>query len=652
MLFANLGIVAGVYISKRLWDKYTKPKTHLADIDKVELAENTHQSKAGAISVGLVVAGYWYAPFTLLGVVLASYNTAPMIQRSIDALREQKRINNNSYSTVVTLLLLGTGQYFPAVTHNLLYHLSCYFVSKSRTNAQQLTLDAYQQMPDSVWITTTDAVDKQISLDALKKGDAVVVSVGETIPIDGVVQSGMALIDQQALTGEAEPVEKMVGQEVMAATLVLSGRIVVTAAEDGQDTRVSKLNTLLQQTRDYKTGLQMKGEVWANKIALPVMVSSTLLMPVVGVNPALALLFSFPVNTVRAMLSVQTSAHLQWAAKQGVFIKDGRVLEELSQIDVILFDKTGTLTQTQPEVVDVICCAERDEDTLLSLAAAAEQHMEHPIAQAIHAEAVKRSLDIPRVTDSHYDLGLGVSVKVNNYLVQIGSQRFIQQVTNNAEIPGAIHSATQQAAGDTFIYIAIDGVIEGALQLRPCLRPEVPELVRALRERNFAKLGVISGDQQQATARMAAYLDLDEGWGDMLPQDKANYIKELQAQGHHVCFIGDGLNDAIALKQANVSICLSSATPIANDAAQIVLLNDSLVHLDPLFDVTTQLHHSLNKSLKLWIGFGATNALAIPLLAFGPLQSSLFYVVAYSAGLKLSRVVNEDKVKLIKSDQL
>ena len=237
---------------------------------------------------------------------------------------------------------------------------------------------------------------------------------------------------------------------------------------------------------------------------------------------------------------------------------------------------------------------------------------------------------------SHYDLGLGVSVNIAGQKILVGSQRFIQKKLCIPQLPVVLEQARQAAIGHSFILIAIDGVIQGAFILKPKIRPEVPQLIAALQQRGFKQLSIVSGDQKAPTEQLAEMLGI-EAYSEVLPQDKAKLVKQLQDQGRRVCFIGDGINDAIAMKQAHVSICLSSASSLSHEMAQIILLNDSLEPLDGLFDTAFDLGKGLSRNLYFWIGFGAVNAIAVPLLAFGPLQSSLLYGGAYVLGLHQSK---------------
>ncbi len=638
MLLANLGILTSVCCGTHwLSQRRTLPTT--TDPDIAASREDARQTRISVVSMLLATSSWFYTPLGLLSAGVISYNLYPILRHTLQQWQQSRRVTNDSYASLSALLMLGSGNYFAAGMQNMVYHLSSHFVHKSRKNATQWITDAYHAAPGQVWRLSADDQEHQVPLAQVQAGDRIVVSTGETIPVDGRIQSGMALIDQQALTGEANPAEKTVGDNVLAATLMIRGRLVIQATHNGKDNRIQQLNTLLQQTRDYKTALQLRGEYWADQAVLPIFTVSALTVPVLGGSAALAILFSAPLNIIRAMLSVQTSAHLQWITEQGALIKDGRVLESLPQIDTVLFDKTGTLTETIPEVATITCCGDQTPDQLLGLAAAAEQRLEHPIAQAIVARAQACQITLPPVSDSQYDLGLGVTVQSGQQRIQVGSLRFILQATQCTEagLPDPIRQAMQAATGHTMILIAVDGRLQGLLELQPGLRPEVPALLARLRKHHIAQLAVVSGDQQAPTQRLADSLGLDAAYGDVLPQDKAALVQDYQARGRHVCFIGDGLNDAIAMKQANVSISLNSAAPIASETAQIVLTRDDLTPVGDLFPLAGQLQHRLRNNLILWIGFGMANALAVPLLGFGPIQSSLFYLAVYGLGLKYSR---------------
>ena len=643
MLLANLGILVAVYLVDTVVKKYKKKKKLTLEtvtdekslMIKLELPskQNLRYAKMSGASILMVSGAYFiFPPLTLLNIIMISYISIPVFNHASKTWQTEKKIRTSAYTSLVNFIMLITGNYFAAAIQNLTYYMSKHLIDKSRQKSIQLVTQAYQTIPKKVWVIN-DKVEQEILLTQVQKGDIVIVTTGQVIPIDGEINSGMALVDQQTLTGESCPVEKTIGDQVMASSIILNGRIGIRADHSGEATRTHTLNKLLQNNTIPKTQLQLKGEIWADKMVIPTIAGSAAMTPFIGISAASALLFSLPANTVRSMLSAQTIQKMELMARKNIIIKDGRVLEELPHIDTILFDKTGTLTQTRPTVSAIIACGQYDNDTLLGLAAAAEQRLDHPIAHAIVNKAKQKQLILPKVIDSTYDLGLGIKIKTAQHTVHIGSQRFIQGVTKTEALPEKIALAMQVSQGHSFILIAIDYAIQGTLELDPPLRPEVPKLIQQLKKRGFKQLSIVSGDQKTPTQRLSDDLGLDKVYSEVLPQDKAALIRKLQAQGRHVCFVGDGINDALAMKQANVSICLQSAATLTSDIAQIVLLDDQLDALTDLFDLSNQLQRDLQKNLYFWVGFGISNAVAIPVLGINAFQSSVFFLSAYIVGL-------------------
>lgn len=649
MIFlAPLGIIFGVYLSTTLLRRNQKAVFHRLQENKQAkvlkppdteqddsawiLAEHQHHFKVSSVALVTTSLGsFLYPPLGLLSLGLITYSAVPMLNHAAHSLYNERKIKNDSFSAIVSILCVGTGNFFAASVQNWIYHLGSRLVGESKQHSTQLTTEAFARKPDRVWVLE-NSVEIQIPLHKLRQGDVVIVRTCEVIPVDGVIEEGAALLDQQVLTGEICPVERTIGDDVMASSLVVNGRLWIRTKQSGEETQAHKLHELLHQTTDFKTDLQLKGEAWSDRVSLPLLVVSAVTLPLAGVAPATALLFSAPTNTVRALLSLQTSTHMQWAAEQGIFIKDGRVLEELPFIDMVLFDKTGTLTQSKPEVGQIICCG-LDSMTLLTYAAAAEQHLQHPIAIAIVDKAAELGLSLPEVWDSHFVVGRGIQVTIGGREVHVGSQRFVQEISSELHLPFEIEHVMRMTEGHSFVFIAVERKIRGAIELYPRLRPEVPQVINELRERGMHSLAVVSGDQAAPTERLANSLGI-AAFSQILPHEKAALIENLQRQGHKVCFVGDGVNDALAMKQANVSICMASGADITSEVAQIVLVNDDLSHLRDVFDMAIHLQIRLGGSLAFWTGFGLFNAISVPLFSFGPLESSLLYGLAFGMGFK------------------
>ncbi len=642
MIFANLGVMLGVYFGTRVYRglqrRFQRP-AGAAPLPAPEVgtltleAPATHQHHFQVSSAALLTSsiGYvLYPPLSLVNLGLITYTSLPILEQAQHSLGQEKQLKNDSLSLIVTSLCVLTNNYFAAVVQNWVYHLGSHMVDKSKQNTELHLTQAFRQQPREIWVLK-QGIEMQMPFSDLVAGDTVVVKTGELIPVDGYIQQGHALIDQQVMTGEASPVERRTGEAVLAETLVIGGSILVRVNQGGAESQAQQLHKLLEQTTDFKTELQLKGEAWSDAMAKPLLVVSAGTGLLFGLSPATALLFSAPTNSIRALLSLQTNTHLQWAADQGILIKDGRVLEELPWIDTLLFDKTGTLTQLQPEVGKILACGSLSETQVLRLAAAAEQHLQHPIANAIGNHAKGLGLELPEADDSFYDIGFGVRVKIYGKQVHVGSQRFIEEITGKYNFPSEVERLLHNASGHTFIFLAVERTLQGVIELYPKVRPEAARAIEQLRERGIRSIAVVSGDLLAPTERLAHSLGIDKVFAEVKPQDKAALISSLQQQGHRVCFVGDGINDTLAMKQANVSVCLSDATEISRSTAQIVLLNNQLTDLRDAFDMAAHLQLNLSGNLLYWLSFGFANALLVP-FGISPLQSSLLYAGAFGWG--------------------
>jgi Cu2+-exporting ATPase len=289
---------------------------------------------------------------------------------------------------------------------------------------------------------------------------------------------------------------------------------------------------------------------------------------------------------------------LALCAQKGILVKDGRALDLLCEVDTVLFDKTGTLTRERPEIGRIIAANGFNALQILRFAAAAERRFHHPIALAILQKAREEGLRLPSNDAAQYQVGYGISVRINGRRVRVGSRRFMEMegVPLTREIKAALDEAHRE--GHTMVMVAVDDQLGGALELRASLRPEVREIVQGLRQRGIEHIAIISGDHEAPTRKLADELGMDRYFAQVLPADKADYVEKLQREGRKVCFVGDGINDAIALKKANVSISLRGATSIATDTAHVVFMEQGIGKLCELRDIARDLERNVRNS---WI---------------------------------------------------
>lgn len=532
------------------------------------------------ISVGLTGITALF-PFTYPVTALCLiYMIRFLYHAAYRSLVHKGRINHYVISAFTLTAAILTGHLFAAVIGSWFAIFIAWLIIKTEDHSKQNLAALFGEWPQRAWLLV-DGLEVEVPLAQVQAGQVVVVHAGQMIPIDGIICEGVASIDQQRLTGEAQPVEKSQGDKVLAATLLLGGKIHIQVEKAGQATVAAQIVQSLTDIIDFKHDLRSRAETFAERAALPLLALSIVTLPLWGVSSALSILWSMPTRMVMygplSMLSF-----LQIAAQRGILIKDGRSLELLHTVDTVVFDKTGTLTLEQPQVCALYCYNDCTETTLLRYAAAAEQRQPHPIARAIVQAAHERNLALPLLDDAHYQAGYGITVTLDGMVVQVGSERFMQMEAIAIPLAVQTQQAVSHQQGHSLVLVACDQALIGAIELSPTLRPEAQALMAALRQRHLT-LMIISGDHGEPTRRLAEELGVDRYFAQVLPQDKAQLVKQLQQQGRKVCFVGDGINDALALKEAQVSVSLQGATAIAVDAAQVVLMESNLTHIDHLF---------------------------------------------------------------------
>ena len=315
---------------------------------------------------------------------------------------------------------------------------------------------------------------------------------------------------------------------------------------------------------------------------------------------------------------------LTLCAQYGILVKDGRALETMHKVDTYLFDKTGTLTRERPEVGRVLTFGAHSETQILQWAAAAENKFSHPIAKAILDRFHGLGLPLPPTDDSKYHVGYGITVHVEGHTVRVGSARFMKH--EGIRLPEVLEREMERThlEGHSLIMVGVDDALGGALEMRAANRPEVEDVIAGLRARGAKHLAIISGDHERPTRALAEKLGMDRYFAEVLPQDKAKYVELLQKEGRTVCFIGDGVNDSLALKTANVSVSLRGASSIATDTAQVVFMEESLAKLLQLQDVSRDLHRNINRSWGLILGPNLICIGGAFFAGFGVMHSMMF----------------------------
>jgi len=553
----------------------------------------------GATALGIAVVGsLFYPPLSLLSIPGLLYSVRHMFQNSYQTLRQEGKVHVNTLSSITVVTCLFGGYIVAAAMTGFFYTFSQKLLLQVKNDSKQSLVNIFRQSSRTAWVVV-NGVEVQVPIQNVKRGDLVVINAGELIPVDGVIRQGMASVDQQMLTGEAQPVEKSVGDSVFALTLLLAGQITVAVEHAGKETTAAQIGQLLNRTTDFKTGVQLRSEGMAQKTVWPTLILSALSLPLLGPMGAVAIITAHFGNRMNAIAGIGILNYFRILSRYGILVKDGRTLELLYQVDTVVFDKTGTLTQEQPTLGAIHTCAGYDEATVLALAAAAEYKQTHPVARAILHAAQARELDLPQIADAAYKVGYGLSVQIDGALVRVGSSRFIEG--EGIALPANINQAQSDcnAQGHSLVLVAVDAQVVGAVELLPTVRPEAKAIIQGLRRRKIKSIVIISGDHEAPTRQLAQALGIDRYFAQTLPQDKAAIIEQLQAEGRKICYVGDGINDTIAMKKAQVSVSLRGASTAATDTAQIILMDQSLQQLCRLFDLSKEFAFTLKNSFGL-----------------------------------------------------
>ncbi|MEM7134596.1 MAG: heavy metal translocating P-type ATPase [Chloroflexota bacterium] len=565
--------------------------------------------------------------------------------------KEERKIGVNAMIAVGQTSLLFLRNFWIFSLFDALYMCSTKVLHMTRDSSQHNLANAFGEMPRVAWCQRDD-MEVEVPIEQIRSGDVIIIHAGEMVPVDGKIVSGFATIDEHMLTGEAQPAEKSVEDTVYAGTMAVSGEVMIRVEKAGVETVTGQISEILKQTADYRSTIELRGEKIANASVLPTLALGAATWGLLGPVSATALLSCFVGFQLRYTSPLSILNFLQIAAKEGILVKDGRALELISQVDTIVFDKTGTLTLEQLTVGKIHACgavaargnAETDcseaiwtEADVLRYAAAAEYKQTHPIARAILQEAQSRQVEIPVIAEATYTTGFGLEVTVQekNALAQqvyVGSARFMeQQQIPISEAVQSIERASHQQ-GHSLIYVAIGKELAGVIELQPTIRPEATEVVAALKARQM-ELYIISGDQAAPTQNLAEKLGIDHYFAQVLPEHKAKLVAELQQAGKSVCFIGDGINDSIALKKADVSISLRGATTMAMDTAQMILMDGTLQQLPNLFAISDKLETNMKRNFLAGTLPGLICLGGVFFLNFGIFTACLLSWTGLSAGI-------------------
>lgn len=628
------GILAGNLLARnaKSSSSWLQPTTRIVTDKQSAISASPVDLPLAGVTAGLAIAGAVAFPgLYLLTIPLMIYLSRSLYVNAYRQLFIDRQVKMAVLDGVISALMIVFGFYLLNSIYLFLYLVSARLIDNARLHSMDGLVNVFKSLPQSAWVLV-DGVEAQRPLESLDSGDVIVIHAGETIPADGRITAGNASIDQHMLTGESQPAEKGIGDSVFAATIVFSGKIYISVERSGRDTVAAQIESILNNTASYHSDLELRGQQIADQFALPVLLAGGITLPLLGPSSAMAVLIADIGYRMRFIGPLSVLNHLTLVTKQSILVKDGRALESMQTVDTFVFDKTGTLTQDQPHVSQVHTASGYSEVDVIYYAAGAEYRQTHPIAKAILHEARERAMELPAIQESSYGLGYGLRVQIGGKLVRVGSSRFMR--VEQLAIPAELLPAQERchAQGHSLVYVAVDDEIAGGLELHATIRPEVKAVVADLRQRGMT-LYIISGDHEEPTRRLAEELGIDHYFAQVLPEDKADLITKLQDEGKQVCFVGDGINDSIALKKANVAVSLSGASTIATDTAQVVLMDGTLNRLIPLYDLSKGLQRNMNVNFMSTLIPGLMVIGGVYFLQWGILTAQIIGYTSFMAGV-------------------
>ena len=542
-------------------------------------------------------------------------------------------------SAGVILTLITLGKYFEDV-------------SKGKTSMAIQTLVGLAPKMATV---LRDGQEVEVPVEEVQVGDLIRVKPGEKVPVDGIVTEGNSTVDESMLTGESIPVSKAVGDEVIGASLNKTGSFILKATKIGKDTALSQIIQLVEQAQGSKAPIAKLADK-VSGVFVPIVIVLALVSGLawyfLGQESwvfALTITISVLVIACPCALGLATPTAIMVGtgkgAENGILLKSGEALEEANHVNMVVFDKTGTITNGTPVVTDVVTAENTDADALIRLAASLEVASEHPLGEAIVAKAKEQGAAFDEVTNFEAIPGFGIKGHVGETLVFLGNEKWMREngLANVEMNDKANHFAEQ---GKTPLYIGYNDAVQGLIVVADTVKESSARAIQTLHEMGI-QVAMMTGDHERTAQAIAAEVGIDRVFSEVLPQDKANYVSKLQEEGYIVAMVGDGINDAPALAQAQVGIAIGTGTDVAIESADAVLMKSDLMDVPAMLKLSRATIRNIKENLFWAFAYniiGIPFAMGVLHLFGGPLLNPMIAGAAMSFS-SVSVVLNALRLK-------
>ena len=603
---------------------------------------------ARILATGLAALLFWrgLVPVEVLWAAVA-LGLYPLVKTGLTDLLRERKIGTEIFVTIATLVAIFGGETVAGAVLMVII-LIAEFIAELNTDRARASIKALIGSVPSVALVRSAEGDRSVPVAELRIGDVVLVRAGEKLPVDGSVIGGQGAVNEASISGESLPKDKQAGSTVFAGTVLDSGALDVRTDKLGADTLFARIIALVEDAEAQQAPVQKLADrvaAWLIPLVLVFLVGVWLVTRDIRTVVTL-LIFTSPAELGLATPLVMIAAVAR-AARNGILIKGGLYLELLAKVDVVVFDKTGTLTANRPAVVRVAAQgAGIDERELMRLAAAADRRSAHPLARAVVAHAAALGIEVPEPQQYEQLQARGVKATVEGRVVLIGNPALLAEA--GVAVP-ATEAATAATAGagagsGTPVHVAVDGRFAGIVTIADAVRPGAREALAALRASGVKRTVMLTGDNAATANAVAQQLGIDEVHADLLPEGKVAVITALQAQGHRVAMVGDGINDAPALARADVGIAMGGGgTQAALEAADVALMTDDLAKIGAARAIARRAYRTVQENL--FVGVGVVHVLGITAALMGwigPIEAAIIHlgpdVLVFVNSVKLLRV--------------
>jgi len=561
-----------------------------------------------------------------LAVISVAINGTPIIWGAVKGLINRE-VNVDELVSLAIIASLVQGEFLTAAVVSFVMTFGGLIEQVTSESARKAIKSLIRISPATATVMKGDR-EETVPVDKVSTGDQVLIKPGERIPVDAVILAGVSAVDESAMTGEPLPVEKQVGDTILAGTLNHNGVIQATATKVGQDTTFGKVINLVSEAelhRPEAVRLIDRYATWFTPVILTCAAIAWVLtadisraVAVLIVGCPCALILAAPTATVAA---------LGRAAKAGILIKGGQFLERTAAVKAVLFDKTGTLTLGEPRVEEIACTDGVEKEEVLSCAASAEQHCTHPLAKAILKAAHYAKIVVKGAENAFHEIGLGVRAMVDGSLVEVGS---VSAADNTAAFPKHLQRCidSSMSRGVTPLIVYRDQTPVGLLNVTDQVRPAAMSTVKAFAALGIDETAILSGDHEKAVRRVADTVGIDKVYGRLKPQEKVDVIKAYQERRLPVMFVGDGVNDAPALAVSQVGVAMGAAgTDVALETADIALTHDNIAKLPWLIRISRRMLSIIKINIVFGLAFNAVAVVAGGMGWLTPIMAAIVHNV-------------------------